>query len=107
MSVEDDVRLRLCAQQALLSHVTPDLRSVSLDIDPERRFIFVRFIFNSEPSESVRDAAACAGTEIIAEYSGDWNFDEQYMNCPAPESMSHLRLLVYLRCEDEWVSPRA
>ena len=105
MSSEDDIRLRLTAQRALLTHVTPELRSVSADIDPERQSVHLRFFFAREPSDSERDAASCASTEVIADYSDGWVLDEEYLVVPATEKMPHLRLLVYHRCEDEWVGP--
>ncbi|WP_435016231.1 hypothetical protein TA3x_003795 [Tundrisphaera sp. TA3] len=107
MGSEDDTRLRIGAQLALLTHVTPELRSVSADIEPGRRLVQVRFIFAREPSHSERDAASCAAGEIIANYSDGWSIDEQYLVVPTPEKMSHLRLVVYHRCEDERVGPDA
>jgi hypothetical protein len=107
MAVEDDVRLRLSLQRAMLTHVTSELRSVSADVTPEARLIRVRFIFAREPSDSERDAASCAATEVIADYPDGWRVDEEYCVSPTGEAMSHLRLLVYHRCEDEWVSPDA
>ncbi|MDB5336691.1 MAG: hypothetical protein JWN70_2310 [Planctomycetaceae bacterium] len=105
MSIEDDVRLRLSLQRALLTHVTPELRSVSGDIDPERRFITLRFVFARQPSDSELAAASIAATEAIADYSDDWSLNEEYIVVPVPDRMSDLRLVVYCRCEDEWVSP--
>jgi len=104
MGVADDNSLRLSAQRALLTHVTPRLRAVSVDIDPESCRIWARFIFDDEPSETVRDTAACAGTEIIADYPESWDITEEFVACPAPTKMEHLRLLVYHRCEDAWVN---
>jgi hypothetical protein len=107
MGSEDDVRLRLSAQRALLTHVTPALRGVSADVDTERRSVRLRFIFAREPSDSERDAASCAATEVIADYSDGWHLNEEFLFLPAKEQMPHLRLLVYHRCEDESVSPDA
>ncbi len=67
--------------------------------------IRVRFFFDGEPSDSIRDTASCAATEILADYPRGWSLDEEYLNCPAPGLMEHHRLLVYHRCEDEWVGP--
>jgi hypothetical protein len=106
MGIEDDIRLRLSAQRALLTHVTPQLRAVSVDIDPVHHQVWVRFVFDGEPSESAREAASCAATEIVTDYVDGWDFAEEYVNCPAPSRMEHRRICVYHRCEDEWVSPR-
>lgn len=106
MIIDDDIRLRLSAQTALLTHVTPHLRAVSVDIAPSQKLVKIRFIFDGQPSESDRDTAYCAGTEIIAQYPEGWMIDEEFVDCPAPRPMEHLRLLVYHRCEDDWVSPK-
>jgi hypothetical protein len=104
MGIEEDIGLRLSAQRALLTHITPRMRAVSLDIDPGPHQIQVRIVFDGEPSEVEREVAACAGTEILSDYPEGWDIREEYINCPAPGRMKHLRLLVYHRYEDEWVS---
>src|SRR4051812_20742129 len=107
MALEDDVKLRLSLQRALLTHVTSELRSVSADVQPEGRSVRLRFIFARQPSDSERDAVSCAATEVIADYADGWLFDEEYAVVLPEMRMSHLRLLVYHRCEDGWVSPDA
>src|SRR4051794_10242135 len=107
MDVERDMELRLSVQRALLTHVTPPLRAVSADIDPGRRLIRLRFIFEATPSDSMREAASCAATEVIADYVDGWAFEDEYPVIPPPARMEHLRLLMYHRCEDEWVRPDA
>lgn len=103
-SAEEDIRLRLSAQRALLTHVTPRLRAVSLDCDASQHRVWVRFTFDGPPSESVRDAASCAGTEILADCPEGWDIDEEFVVSPAPAPMVHRRLLVYHRGEDSWVT---
>jgi hypothetical protein len=105
MAAEDDVYLQLSLQRALLGAVTPELRSVSAEIDLEKLWVYIRFIFAREPSDSEREAAAVAATEVIAAFSDGWMVDEEYQVLPPEERMSFLRLLVYHRCEDDWVSP--
>ena len=107
MGSNDDIDVRLSAQRALLGHVTPQLRAVSVDVDPERQRLAVRFVFDGEPSESVRDTASCAAAEMIADRPQGWTIGEDIVICRAPEPMKHLRHLVYARCEDDWVTPRA
>lgn len=104
MGISEDNQLRLSAQRALLDHVTPRLRAVSLDVDVDLHYVVARFIFDGEPGESARDAAACAGTEILADCPLGWDITEEFVICPAPSKMAHLRLLVYHRCEDAWVT---
>ena len=106
MDLEDDIFFRLSAQRALLSHVTPELRAVSIDVDPRSRRVSVRFVFDGETSESVHDAASCVGAEILSDCPEAWDIDEQFINVPAPRQISHLPLIVYARCEDDWVKSR-
>jgi hypothetical protein len=101
MGVQDDITIRLSAQRALLTHVTSQLRAVSVDIDPSQRRVWVRFVFDGEPLEAAREAASCAATEVVADYP-DWKVAEEYVSTPAPGQMAHRRLLVYHRCEDQW-----
>jgi hypothetical protein len=78
------------------------LRAVSADIDLDEHRVLVRFIFDGKPSDSQRDAAACAGTEIISDDPG-WDIPEEFIILPAPAKMDHLRLVVFQRSEDPWV----
>jgi hypothetical protein len=100
VGVADETLIRLSAQRALLTHVTPRLWAVSVDVDVAARRVSTRFIFDGEPSESERDTASCTATEIIADYPDRWDITEDFVVCPAPSQMDHLRLLVYHRCED-------
>ncbi|HZU36068.1 MAG TPA: hypothetical protein VFA18_09175 [Gemmataceae bacterium] len=100
------ISFRLSAQRALLTHVTPLLRSVSLAVDESCRCWAIRFIFDGSPTTSVLEAAQCAVTEIVADFP-DWEYSDEFLVCPAPMKMQHLDWLVYHRCEDELVEPRA
>jgi hypothetical protein len=109
MALADDIRLRLSAQRALLTHTTLGMRAVSVDVVPEQKRAWVRFIFDGEPSLAEAEAASCACTEIITDFVDDWVFDTEVVATPFPEKMAHRRLVVFARCEDEWVinSPSA
>jgi len=52
-------------------------------------------------SESALEALNCAVTEIEAALG--YGVDEEYIVMPEPESMEHLPIVVYARCEDMWV----
>jgi hypothetical protein len=105
MDLSSETYLCMSAQRALLDHITPPVRSVSVDIDASQKLISIRFVFERQPSDSELDAASCAATEIISDYEGGWDFDEQYPVIPPPARTENLRLLVFHRCEDDWVSP--
>jgi hypothetical protein len=105
MESRPDIDIRLSAQRALLDHITPPVRSVSVDIDELIKIIRVRFVFERQPSDSERDAASCAVAEILSDYGESWKLDEQYSVMPSPARTENLRIIVYHRCEDDWVPP--
>ena len=98
------ILFRLSAQAALLTHVTPPLRSVSLSVDEPNRRWAIRFIFDRKPSDSELDAAQTVVTEMLAD-EPDWEYEDEFLVVPAPGKMSYLDWLVFKRCEDDWVSP--
>jgi hypothetical protein len=73
--------------------------------EPGRRWA-IRFVFDGRPSESELEAARCAVTEILSDFP-DWTFTDEFLFIPAPGKLAYLDYVVYHRCEDEWVSPRA
>ncbi len=99
----DALKLRAVAQVALTSHITPRVRAISLDILPEKSEIVFRAYSDGLLPESAREALACAVTEIQAAYPSDWRISEEHRILDAPSAMQHLPLLVYARCEDDWV----
>jgi hypothetical protein len=103
----DDIQLRSIAQVALTTHITPKVRSISLDIDPGSKQILFRAYSDGPLSESAHDALSCAVAEVIAAYPVDWNIKEEYISLPEPGRMEYLRLVAYARCEDEWVDRSA
>ena len=103
MALQDDIRLRLSAQRALLTHITRRMRAVSVDVAPEQKKVWVRFIFDGEPSLAEAKAASCACTEIITDFVDEWVFDTEVVATPFPGKMEHRRMVVFARCEDEWV----
>ena len=101
--MDADARLRLSAQRALLTHITPSMRAVSVEVRPADRVAWVRFVFDGEPSPAVREAASCAHTELLADFIDEWSVELELIACSAPGRMEHRRWLVYHRCEDSWV----
>jgi hypothetical protein len=98
-----DIYLRLSAQDALLRRVTPDLRSVSVDLDETTRTVYVRFTFDSEPPDGVREAAEEAVAQIMADFRTAWTLDDEYLILAPSEPVPHLRWVVYHRYENEWI----
>lgn len=98
-----DLQLRAVAQVALTTHITPKVRSISLDIDTLSQKITFRVYTDGAISESAQEALYCAATEIQAAYPVGWEIKEEYIAEPEPSPMQHLRLVAYARCEDSWV----
>jgi hypothetical protein len=100
------ISFRLSAQRALLTHVTPPLRAVSLAVDEVNRRWAIRFVFDGQASASQIEVARIAVTEILSDHV-DWAFTEEYLFVAAPARIEHLDWVVFMRCEDEWVGPDA
>lgn len=102
--MENEVlKLRAVAQIALTSHITPRVRAISLDVFPKDSEIVFRAYSDGVLPESAREALGCAVTEIVAAYPRGWYVREEHRILEAPSAMQHLPLLVYARCEDDWV----
>jgi hypothetical protein len=97
MSESTRILVLLSAQRALLSHVPPSLRAVSVDFDEHR--IYLRCIFDGEPTEEDLELMSFSATEIIASFAAPYTVDEQYLTVNFPHEMDHLAYLVYLRHE--------
>ncbi|WP_168167833.1 hypothetical protein [Duganella sp. HH101] len=69
------------------------------------REIYFRIYTDGVLPESAKEALNCAVTEIEAAYPLGFllRIDEEYLVAPEPTPMEHLPIVVYARCEDEWV----
>src|SRR5689334_25430517 len=106
MTLPAHISLRLSAQRALLTHVTPPLRAVSLSVDEMVRRWAIRFVFDDRPSESQLEAARCVVTEVFADFP-DWEYADEFLIVPAPGNFQGLEWSVYHRCEDPGGGPDA
>lgn len=99
------LELRVIAQMALTTHITPRVRSISLSVDSSVREIGFRVYTDGPLPESAEEALNCALTEIYAAYpSGQvLRINEEFIVAPEPEPMHYLPIVVYVRCEDAWV----
>lgn len=104
MTLPAHISFRLSAQGALLTHVTPPLRAVSLAVDEPNQRWAIRFVFDGHPSESQLEAAQIAVTEILSDFP-EWDFTDEFVFVRAPEKFQSLEWSVYQRCEDSWVGP--
>src|SRR5438067_1275574 len=103
MSVADDMRLRLSAQRGLLRHITRSMRAVSVDVVPGEKRAWIRFVFDGVPPPEEEETASCACTEILTDFIDDWVFETEMVETPYPEKIAHRRIVVFARCEDDWV----
>jgi hypothetical protein len=94
-------QLRAAIQLALLTHITPRVRSISLGLDSSKQKILFRVFTDGVLLESALEALNCAVTEIEVALGCD--VDEEYLIVPEPERMEPLPIVVYARCEDPWV----
>jgi hypothetical protein len=104
MTAEPLILARLSVQRALLTHVTPALRAVSLAVSSLDCQLSLRFIYDLDATENKRALPAI----VAAEVCGDWEFPdrvyEEVLMIPAGTAMQHLDWIVYHRCEDAWVN---
>lgn len=93
-----DIELRAWTQIALTSHITPRVRSISIDKDHSSTMLVFRVFSDTALDEFSVEALNCAVTEIQAGMG--CKVKEEYIVLPEPEPMDYLRLVVYARCED-------
>ena len=97
--IPDRVELVMSLQRGLLGEVHPQLRMASIEADPFTKMIRLRFEYDGEPGEDVRESCSCAATEVIADFPEPWNLDEQHVARPLPSRCSPLQHMVYWRHE--------
>ena len=102
-TISEILQLRAIAQIALTTHITPRVRSISLSIDSSILEIIFRAYSDGPLPESALEALHCAVTEIQSSYPLGWKVKEEHRVLSEPHPMEHLPLVVYGRCEDDWV----
>jgi len=95
------VHLLLSLQRALLGEVHPQLRQASIEAEPLRRMVRLRFEYDGAPEEHVFESCSCAGAEVMGDFPKGWGLDEQHMSVPAPEPLAGLEHVAYRRAEPE------
>ncbi len=90
--------IRLSVQRALLGHVTPNLRVVSIKyVD---NCIQLIFYYDHTPSEEEQELADFTDTEFIADFpSPDYKTDFQIITLPYPNKIPKDGICVYERYE--------
>lgn len=96
LAIYDHFRIR--GQAALLGHVPPSLRAVSVALDGKHlRF---RAIFDRGAPNGDKDHLQFASFYFFADFSKRFTCEEELLEIPAPEEMEHLETLLYLRAEE-------
>lgn len=95
-------KLKLTAQVALLGNVTPNLRSVCVQVEDHK--IFVRFYYDRELSEDDKECAESTMDDIIADLHTDTDgvetfFDYDFLQLSYPEKPPLIGHWVYYRFE--------
>jgi hypothetical protein len=93
------VDLIMSLQRALIGEVRAELRAASIQADPFRKLIKLRFEYDGEPSEEGQECGSRAATEVIADFPEPWDLEEEHVARPAPRKCEPLEHLVYLRHE--------
>ncbi len=97
----DPQNLLWLLQRALLGEVHPQLRQASIEADPKNRVVKLRFEYDGEPSDLVRESCSCVATEVLADFPAPWELDEQHIAVAFPQKLTGLNHIAYLRWEPE------
>ncbi|KJF43708.1 hypothetical protein [Draconibacterium sediminis] len=93
---QEDIKLILGSVRALWGMVTPNLRSVSVELQDET--IFWQCIFDEEASDDDLRLMNDASAELIADFDTN-KIEEKILRVSFPREMIHLKNLIYLRKE--------
>lgn len=94
--------LLLSTQTALLGHVSPLLRAVTVDFDEDEKLITLRFFYDSEVDDQLFELASCTATEIDLgpEYPSFYEINGDFaVSLKFPEKIYVKGTLVFLRNE--------
>lgn len=93
----------LAVQNALLGVVIPELRSVVVDVDEEKRLLYIRFYYHGEVNQEVIDLWKMAISEVIALLPG-YALDQGVERLDQPSKIPFRGRYAYLRKERSWFS---
>jgi len=88
-------------QRALLGEVHSQLRQASGECDTSAHLVMLRFEYETETTDVVRDSCSCVATEVIAGFPSDWGLKEEHLVVLAPGRLRPLAHIAYLRAEPE------
>ena len=88
----------LSVQRSLIGEITPDLRGVTLSLS-EKKLNIVSY-FDGEISEDDKELTCCAETEVMADYSKDFDIKWEVQRVDFPKKLTCLDRWVFLRKEN-------
>ncbi len=97
----------LAIQRALLDAVTPELRAVVLDIDTEKRSLYMRCYYDGNISEQLIDLWECAISEAHAALGPDCFLDDGVERLDYPKKIPLRGIYAYLRKEGAASRPQS
>lgn len=93
----DTAVIRSSIQVALLDHITPNLRAVSVTCKEKEIKLF--FYYDNDPSEEERELANLSDTEFISDIPVSIRTDFEIVHLPQPLPVPRQGMLVYMRYE--------
>lgn len=94
----------LSAQTALLGHVVPSLRAVTIDFDERKKMLKLHFFYDAEITEHLFDLASVTSAEIELDPTSGHRFElmneDIAISLPYPKPIPIEGKLIYLRKED-------
>ena len=89
----------LSMQSALLDAITPELRGVVINVNKEKRLLYMRFYYDGEASEELIDVYQCAISESSADFGADHVLDNGVERLDYPKVIPCNGVFAYLRKE--------
>ena len=99
MTLPTRVDLIMSLQRALLGEVHAELRAASIQAEPFRKLIRVRFEYVAEPTAEAFECGSRAAGEVIGDFPEPWTIEEERVSRPLPARCEPLEHLVYWRHE--------
>jgi len=93
------VELIMSLQRGLLGEVHAQLRAASIQAEPFRKLIRLRFAYDGHPCPEPQECCSRAATEVIADSLEPWGLEEEHLARQAPARCEPLEHLVYWRHE--------
>lgn len=99
----NEAYLLLSAQTALLGHIVPSLRAVTINFDEEKKMLNLRFFYDEKMTEELFDLASIVSVEIELDPNSSYRYEimneDIAIHLAYPEPIPIQGRLIYLRKE--------